>query len=175
MIPRALFLRDARPLAYRDLDVAGWPTCDPAAVVYALQEAAQQHGIELTPEVIDKALAVQTALVQESPYIDAFVFEKCAQAFNSAGADFDVFPVDIAPPQLVLAVYVLHKLRPAEAFGEDIRVLLHHLFMRHGLVQWPAEIRPVLKPFDTPVLTSEQRTIQQDYLNDISNYVATYG
>lgn len=175
MLTASLLGRDTNPLAYRDLDIPGWPNLDPATVVMALNDLADQTGVPLSQEVVDKVLAVQTLLVNPAAYSDAYLFEKTAEALNGIGPQIGYFPVPLAAAQLALAVRVMHKLRPREEWGVSVRRYCRDVLRLLGIMSFPPSMACLV--FDDPHdflkvdLTDEQKAIQKQRHDDIEAYV----
>lgn len=168
--------RDANPLLFKDLDISGWPDIDPATVVMALSDVARSQGVELTQEVMDKAHAVQTALVNPVAYADAYVFEKTVEALNGLSPHFGYFPVELSVARIAFGVAVMCKLRPDEEWGVGVKRYCREILREQGIMSIPASMACV--QFDDVhdrreevVLNDAQKRIQQERLAEIEDYV----
>lgn len=176
MLEAELLRVDASPLKYKELAIPGWPDVDPVTVVMALNDAADAHGIELKQAVVDKAHAVQTALLNPVAYADPFFFEKTVEALNGLSPQFDLFPVILAPARLAVAVQVLKRLRPDEEWGVSVKRYCREILREQGLMSFPPSMSVLA--FDDPAgpakidLTDEQTKLQNTRIKDIEDYVA---
>lgn len=175
MLAAELLRNETSPLRYQDLAIPGWPDIDPVTVVMALEDAAAANGIALKQSVVDKAHAVQTALLNPVAYADPYVFEKTAEALNGLEPQFDYFPVMLMPAQLALAAVTLNKLRPKEEWGVSVKRYVREVLREQGVVELPPCL--AFLKFDDPTapstleLSGEQRKVLDERIADIEDYV----
>ena len=178
---RKILVYGTSPLAYRDLDIPGWPDIDPLTVLAAFDDWARDEGVEVRQETLDKALAVQTVLMTELPFVDAYAFEKTVEAFNGRSPMFGYWPTAPMPAELALTVEAMRQLRPQEEFGINVKRYIREILGYHGVGTWPASMEFLVEEhcrgFDPDVCheISEGKTelakVQRGKLDDIADYV----
>ena len=168
-------------MAYRELDIPSWPNIDPLTVLYEMNEWAVEDGIEVRQETFDKALAVQTVLLTDAPYIDAYAFEKTVEAFNSRSPMFGYWPIMPMPAEVALTIEVMKRLKPDEEFGISVTRYIRELLKYHGVATWPKSLAFLAEDgcrgFDSAICAeikngkTEMAKVQNSKLRDIADYV----
>jgi len=168
-------------MVYRDLDVHGWPEIDTLTVIDAMHEWASDYGVEVRQETLDKVLAVQTVLVSDLPFLDAYAFEKTVEGLNGRSPMFGYWPTAPMPAEIALAVEVMHKMRPDEEFGISVKRYIREMLGYHGVGTWPDNLvflaEDACRGFDQTVCheihegKSELAKVQREKLKDIKDYV----
>jgi len=162
------------------LDVHGWPDIDPLTVLDAFNDWAVEDGIEVRQETLDKVLAVQTVLVNDLPFIDAYAFEKTVEGLNGRSPMFGYWPTAPMPAEIALAVEVMHRLRPDEEFGINVKRYIREMLGYHGVGAWPENleflVETACRGFEATCHEihegkTEMAKVQLEKLKDIKDYV----